>query len=237
MAGLAAYLNFRPEQHWILGLTALITAISVEGTIRSHPDWREGNFGTLSYAFLPLLAVLAAGLFINEVIDGYARVAAGLAAGAATGFLLYAEYHSITPSKPLFAPTRLVLAITTYLAALGLFTVFLAQDLNLPASTAIVGAISFALALDLLRESRSRSTSSLLAALAVGISIGELRVALYYFPLDELLAGALMIIGFYVATGLVHHLLDEDLRPSTITEYVVVSIVSAAAVVFARQLL
>ena len=33
---------------------------------------------------------------------------------------------------------------------------------------------------------------------------------LYFFALDGLLAGALMIIGFYLATGLVHHLLDHD---------------------------
>ena len=46
-----------------------------------------------------------------------------------------------------------------------------------------------------------------------------------------------MIIGFYVATGLVHHLLDEDLTPSTIAEYFVVSGVSAAVVIVARQFL
>ena len=39
MAGLAAYLNFRPEQYWILALTALIVAVSVEGAVRCHPDW------------------------------------------------------------------------------------------------------------------------------------------------------------------------------------------------------
>lgn len=46
-----------------------------------------------------------------------------------------------------------------------------------------------------------------------------------------------MIIGFYVATGLVHHLLDDDLKPSTIAEYLVVAGVSAAVVVIARQYL
>ena len=162
---------------------------------------------------------------------------AGLAAGAATGLLLYAEYHTISPAQRLFGSMRLVLAVVTYLAALALFTVFFTRDLNLPASTAAVGVLSFALALDLLRESRGRGASSVLAALAIGVSLAELRIALYYFPLDDLLTGALMIIGFYVATGLVHHLLDEDLTPSTVAEYLVVSGVSASVIVVARQFL
>ena len=237
MAGLAAYLNFRPEQHWILALTALIAAAGVESAVRSHPDWRGSAFGSLSYALLPLLGVLGAGLFTDEAVSGYARLAAGLAAGAATGLLLYAEYHAVSPTRPLFGPMRLVLAVVTYLVALALFTVFFTHDLNLPASAAAVGVLSFALALDLLRESRGRGASSLLAALAIGISLAELRIALYYFPLDDLLTGALMIIGFYVATGLVHHLLDDDLTPSTIAEYLVVAGVSTAVVVIARQYL
>ena len=237
MAGLTAYLNLRPEQHWILALTALVAAMAVEGAVRSHPEWRGSSLGALSYALLPLLAVLGAGLFIDEAVGGYGRMGAGLAAGAVTGLLLYAEYHSIAPGRPLFGPMRLVLAVVTYLAALALFTVFFTRDLNLPASTAAVGVLSFALALDLLRESRGRGASSLLAALAIGISLAELRIALYYFPLDDLLTGALMIIGFYVATGLVHHLLDDDLTPATLAEYFVVSGVSAAVVVIARQFL
>ncbi len=237
MAGLAAYLNIRPEQHWILALTALITAASVEGAVRSHPEWRGSHLGALSYALLPLVAVLGAGLFIDEAVDGYGRMVAGLAAGAATGLLLYAEYHTISPAQRLFGSMRLVLAVVTYLAALALFTVFFTRDLNLPASTAAVGVLSFALALDLLRESRGRGASSVLAALAIGVSLAELRIALYYFPLDDLLTGALMIIGFYVATGLVHHLLDDDLTPTTVAEYLVVSGVSAAVVIVARQFL
>ncbi len=237
MAGLTAYLNLRPEQHWILALTALVAAMAVEGAVRSHPEWRGSSLEALSYALLPLLAVLGAGLFIGEAVGGYGRMGAGLVAGAATGLLLYAEYHSIAPGRPLFGPMRLVLAVVTYLAALALYTVFFTRDLNLPASTAAVGVLSFALALDLLRESRGRGASSLLAALAIGISLAELRIALYYFPLDDLLTGALMIIGFYVATGLVHHLLDDDLTPATLAEYFAVSGVSAAVVVIARQFL
>ena len=237
MAGLVAYLNIRPEQHWILALTALITVVGVDGAVRRHPDWRGGAFSALSHALLPLLAVIGAALLIDEAVEGYGRVAAGLGAGAAAGLLLYAEYHALAPRRRLFAPMRLTLAVAVYLTALALFTVFFVNDLTLPASAAAVGASGFALAFELLRESRSRGLSSLLAAFAIGVSLAELRIALYYFPLDDLLAGAIMIIGFYVATGLVHHLLDDDLTPATMAEYVAVAGASTAIVIVARQFL
>ena len=88
--------------------------------------------------------------------------------------------------------------------------------------------------MELLRESRLMGPSSLLAAFAVGLTLGQFRASLYFFPLDGLLAGALLIIGFYLATGVVHHLLDEDLDLFTLSEYVLVASVGAAAVVVAR---
>jgi hypothetical protein len=52
-------------------------------------------------------------------------------------------------------------------------------------------------------------------------------------PLDSL-RGALLIIGFYLATGLVHHLLDRDLEWATTAEYLIVAAVGTAAVVVTR---
>jgi hypothetical protein len=70
--------------------------------------------------------------------------------------------------------------------------------------------------------------------IAIGISLAELRLAFYFFPLDELLAAALLIIGFYLATGIVHHLLDRDLEVSTTAEYLLVATVATAAVIVTR---
>jgi hypothetical protein len=109
-----------------------------------------------------------------------------------------------------------------------------ADDYELPISAAVVGVVSAALAIELLRESRLLDRGSLLVGLAVGVSMAELRVALYFFPLDGLLAGALLIIGFYIATSLVHHPVDRDLHVLTLAEYGLVAGVGATAVVVAR---
>ena len=219
---------------WILWATVLVAVLAADGTVRTHPRWRGDFLDAVIYTLLPGLGVLGAGLFIDEAIDGYARVATGVAAGVGVGILCFGEYHTVAVGTRMFGTMRLLLAVATYLTAFALFTVFFTRDLELPAAAAAVGAVSLALGLELLRESRLRGPSSLFAAFAIGVSMAELRIALYYFPLDDLLAGALLIIGFYLATGIIHHLLDEDLDFTTLSEYVIVTAVSTGAVVIAR---
>jgi hypothetical protein len=178
--------------------------------------------------------VLAAGLFIDETVDGWARPAAGALASLAVTGVAYGEYKTVDFEARFYGFMRLYLAVATYLAAFATFAIVYRGEFDIPVSAAIIGFVSAALAIELLRESRLLDRGSLLVGLAVGISLAELRVALYFFPLDGLLAGALLIIGFYVATSLVHHLVDRDLHFVTLAEYALVAGIGASAVVIAR---
>lgn len=233
--GLVAFLGIRPNQPWILWLTAGLAALAVDGIVRSSPHWdSHGAAASLVYLFLPALAVLGAGLFIDQAINGYGRPLSALVPALAVGAIGFGEYHTVDFHSRLYGPMRLALAVATYLTAFALYTVIFTDDINVPLGAALVGVVSLALAMELLRESRLLGPSSLLVGIAIGVSLAELRLALYFFPLDGLLAGALMIIGFYLATGLVHHLLDHDLEWSTTAEYVLVAAVGTAAVVVTR---
>jgi len=233
--GLVAFLSIQPKQSWILFLVAGLTALAADGLVRSNPQWRDGgSLASLVFLFLPALTVVGAGLFIDEAIDGWSRVATAVGGAVAAGVVAYGEYQTVDYGSRLYGPMRLALAVTTYLAAFALYTVVLTRNVSLPLASVIVGLVSLTLAMELLRESRLLGPSSLLVGVAVGVSVAELRLALYYFPLDGLLAGALLIIGFYLATGLVHHLQDHDLEWSTTAEYLLVSAVGTVAVVVAR---
>lgn len=233
--GLVAYLDIRPTQPWILWLTAGLVGLSVDGLVRSHPKWHEDTpFASLVYLLLPALGTLGIGFFVDDAINGYARGACGLIGGIAIAVVAYGEYQTADFGSRLYGSMRLLLAIATYLAAFALYTVIFSRDIELPRAALLVGLISLALSLELLRETHLAGLSSLLVGLAIGISMAELRLALYFFALDGLLAGALLIIGFYLATGLVHHLLDHDLEWSTTAEYLLVAAVGTAAVVFTR---
>lgn len=233
--GLVAYLNLSPAQPWILWLTTGLVALGVDGTVRTNPHWSgDQAFDSIVFLFLPTLAVLGAGLFIDDAISGYARPLCAIGAAAGVAVIAYGEYHTVDFGSSMYGTMRLLLAVATYLVAFALYTVIFTRGLELPIAGLFVGVVSLALSVELLRESHLTGPSSLLVGLAIGVSVGELRLALYFFPLDGLLAGALLIIGFYLATGLVHHLLDHDLEWSTTAEYLLVAGVGTAAVVFTR---
>lgn len=230
-----AYLGIRPHQPWILWFTALLIALSTEGTVRSHPRFHaDGPYSVLAYMLLPTLAVLGSGYFIHEALNGFVRPVAGLVCGVLVAGVVLGEYHTVDFGSRLYGATRLALAVATYLVAFSLFTIIFTRDLDLPIAATLVGLVSLALAIELLRESRMLGFSSILVGLAIGVSMGELRIALHFFPLDGLLAGALLIIGFYLATGIVHHLLDHDLELGTMAEYILVGGVGTAAVIITR---
>lgn len=234
--GLGAWVTMRPEQPWILWLTAALIALATDGLVRRHPRWAgHGFFSSIVYTFLPALGVLGAGLFIDHAVDGYARPLIAAAAALVVGAVAFGEYETVDFGSRLYGTFRLMMAIATYLVAFSFFTVIYTRDYDLPVAAVMVGFVAGLLAIELLRESRLAGPSSLLVGIAIGISLAELRIALYFFPLDGLLAGALLIIAFYLATGLVHHMLDHDLEWGTTAEYVLVTAVATAAVVFTRS--
>ncbi|MEJ5220425.1 MAG: hypothetical protein WHT63_00280 [Tepidiforma sp.] len=232
--GLVTSVTLRPELPWLPWLTAVLVAFATDGIVRRHPGWSGGPFDSLVYTFLPALGVLGSALFIDHAVEGYARPALAAFAALTVGAVAFGEYQTVDVRARLYGPFRLVMAVATYLVAFSFYAVLFTRDDPLPVASAAVGAVSMLLALELLRESRLTGPSSFLVSIAIGISLAELRLALYFFPLDGLLAGALLIIAFYLATGIVHHLLDHDLEWSTAAEYAVVTIVASAAVIFAR---
>ena len=234
--GIGAYVSFRPEQPWILVVTAFMAALGTDGLVKSHPRWAEEHRSadSLVYTFLPALGVLGSGLFIDHAIDGYGRQGFALVAALTVGLVAFGEYQTVDTEGRLYGPFRVLMAVATYLVAFSFFTVIYSRDFDLPFAGAFVAGVSALLAMELLRESRITGPSSVLVGIAIGLTLGEFRLALYFFPLDGLLAGALLLIAFYFATGIVHHLLDHDLDLTTAAEYVLVTGVAAAAVVAAR---
>ena len=234
--GLGAYVTLRPEQPWILVLTAVLAALATDGLVRSHVRWDDDHraIDSAVYTFLPALTVLGAGLFIDHAIDGYARPVSAILAGVAVGLVAFGEYQTADPAGRLYGRFRVLMAVATYLVAFAFFTVIYSRDFELSFAGLFVGGVSALLAMELLRESRIVGPSSLLVGIAIGLTMGEFRLALYFYPLDGLLAGALLLIAFYLATGIVHHLLDRDLDLATAAEYVAVTLVASAAVIVAR---
>ena len=235
--GLGSYVSLRPEQPWILILTVVMVALATDGLVKSHHNWVQLRpIDSVVYTFLPALAVLGSGLFIDHAIDGYARQALAIFAAATVAVAAYGEYQTVDPAGRAYGPFRVFMAAATYLVAFSLFGVLYSRDFDVPFASLLVGAVSGLLAMEILREDRLIGLSSLLVSVAIGLTLGEFRAAMYFYPLDGLLAGALLLIAFYLATGIVHHLLNRDLSLATTAEYGAVTVVAVAAVIVAKLL-
>lgn len=237
LVGLLAYLGIRPHQPWLLWLTAAVAGLGTDGIVRCHPAWHDRRpAASLLYFGLPALGAFGSGLFIHEALGGYPRALAAIPPAVAVGLIAYAEYQTVDFTARRYGSLRLGLAVAAYLAAFALFAMLMRPEVGVLPSAALIMLVSGVLTLELLRENRLFGEGAILLAFAVGLSIAELRLVLYFFPLDSLLGGALLVIGFYFATGLVHHVLDHDLEWSTAAEYGVVAVAGAAAVIVTRIL-
>ncbi|HEV8573767.1 MAG TPA: hypothetical protein VGR43_03575, partial [Dehalococcoidia bacterium] len=84
------------EESWVLLLLAGLAALSADGIVRTHPQARfERLDDTALYLFVPVLFTLGLGLFLEEVVQGYWTVAAGLLSVVPYVLLLRAEHESV----------------------------------------------------------------------------------------------------------------------------------------------
>ncbi len=191
------------------------------------------ELATLGSTFLPALTVLAIGAFADRVLEGYTRPLVACGGAILAGLTVLAEYHAVDQESRVYGAVRIVLAVAIYATAFGVFGVMFQGDIDLVISVLAIGFASWLLATSLLREGGSVGEEAFLAGLAVGISVAELRAILYFLPIEGVLGGAILLVGFHVAAGIVHHLLDRDLSVGTVAEYATVMVAAVAAVVTA----
>lgn len=235
--GLVSFASLRPSQPWLLFFTAAVVGLAAAGTARGHPRMAgRSDAASLGFALLPVVCVLAAGAFADRVLEGYLRVAGAGAGAAIAGVAVFAEYHAADPDSRGYSAVRVVLAVASYAAAFAIFSVMFEDRIDLVPSAAAIGVAGWLLAASLLREGMTVDSSALFAGFAVGVSVSELRTVLYFFPVEGVLGGAVLLVGFHVATGIVHHLLARDFSVITVAEYGLVAGTGIAAVIAASSL-
>ena len=238
--GLALFAYLTLDLVLFLPLLLLIAAVGADQVLRPHASGRfVGLSDTLLYLFVPVLFALGSALFLNDVVTGFWTVVGTVAATALFTAVLHATYLSVDGQPDSFPLSRFVLSLTGYLTAFALFTVVFTSEMPLPAATFVVAAVALLLAIDLLREMDISTTALVAHAAAIGAIVAETRWAMYYLGLGNLLAGALLLVTYYVATGVVQSHLSGQLDRRTAVEYGVIGgigllIVTAARIVIDR---
>jgi hypothetical protein len=93
--------------------------------------------------------------------------------------------------------------------------------------------VSTLLAIEVIRETDLETSYVIAYAGAVGLILGQTRVALHFLPLESFTAALFLLIVFYFINGLLHANFTRSLRPATYLEYGLVSAIGMVIVVVA----
>lgn len=236
-AGLALFLSIEPTKPWILLAVVGLVALGTDGILRGHRGAQLTGFADTSpFLFVPVLLALASGLFLEEIeaVHGYRIIAASVGGAVVLAAALYGEYVSVIHHGPSYALGRLLLNVLTYLAAFLFFAVIYAYNVELLPSAFAVGLFSMLLAVEIFREAEADAYRALIFAAVIGLVVAEVRWALYFISLDDFLAGILLLLVFYQATGLIQHHLTGTFSRTIAAEFTLVTVVGATIVVLGR---
>ena len=201
IVGVVLFLYLLSGNRLLLLAAVVIAGAGVEQLVRTHPASSLRGFrDTLFFLFVPCLFTFGAGVFFRYIWSGWLEAPAAVLSAAILGGVIFAEYHSVDVSDDRFLTMRLILTLAGYLAAFSLYTALYNQKLALPLAAFLVGLVSFAIGIEILREIELKTELLLVCAAALGFVMAEARWALNFVSLSGWLGGVFILIVFYVAS-------------------------------------
>jgi hypothetical protein len=230
---LGSLASIRLSVTWLMA--ALLASLACTGTdslIRSHPLVRRGeNRYTFAFWALPGLSVVAATLLL-PLAPNKTYWLGGLALTALLLLLIaVAQYHTVDPTHASYRLARLALNIFAYLVSLGLFTLIYGSKARSLLSATTTAAVSSLLALELLRGVHHNLRLTGLYALIAGLAVGEVNWALNYWTVGRLTGGLILLLTFYLVTGLSREGLLRRLNRRALVEFALVALVALGLII------
>jgi hypothetical protein len=218
---------------WLLiASLVVITSTGADVFIRSHPQLQARSLPTLrlgplalelapAFWILPSLVIVASFAFFRLFSATLEMTAFIIALGAAGALLLgtlVGQHYALDRRPEIRHAARLALQAITLLLAFGIFSAVYYARLRTLYGAVLIGSSGALLAYALLQWAPARRGLPLLAAL-VGLTLAEATWALNYWAAPFLLGGALLLVVFYVTTGLLQSHLEGALNRRVMAEY------------------
>jgi len=221
---------------WLMAvLLASLVCTGTDALVRTHPRAQEVSLRyTFVYWILPGLLGVAAARLLSAPMARSVWVAGLAATGGLFAIVLTAEYTTVDPVAPIYPQARLFLNVIAYTLAFVVFILlYQTRGRSLVTATAML-VISFALALDLLWHAGTKLGQTFLLAAAVGMVLGEASWAMNYWQLSAWSGGLLLMLVFYVMTGIASQHLQGKLSRQVLFEFLVVAVVGIAVLMVFR---
>jgi hypothetical protein len=218
---------------WLLiAILVVITSAGADLFIRSHPQMQNRALPTLrlgrwelelapGFWILPSLSIIGSFAFFRLFSGALQNIAFIIALVVAGGMLLatlVAQHYALDRTQERQQLARTILQVATFLLAFALFSAIYYARLRTLYSAALIGVSGTLLAYALLQWS-SLPRGLPLLALLVGLALAEATYALNYWAAPFLLGGALLLVIFYITTGVLQHYLEKRLSRGLFIEY------------------
>jgi hypothetical protein len=232
-------LTFDVTAMW--AMTTLLVGLSCAGTeavMRVHPLVRRGVVHrTFPNWILPALATLALTISLPRSPDLLNWLMGLTIGGGGLAWLILMNYQAIAAvtanAGRIQQPTltaRLGLRIAAYPLAVILFIAIYRTRLRSLVTATAVTIVAALLAFSILyhseqgRDSGRRTLGrNLLYAGVIGLVLGETIWAFNYWRANALTVGVLLMVLFYVLTGIVREYTRTDIRWQTVLEFLIVA--------------
>jgi hypothetical protein len=228
----------------ILTALVLITMGIADAVVRSHPQiylvklpalrFGRNKFEMAPFAWIvPGLLVVGSYLFIRLFADAVVQISGTVLFSLLILLVVIAQYYSIGRQSRYYGWAVIGLNITTYLTGFLIFSSVYVNKWRAFISAPLIGLTGLLLAYELLRQTRAPRGKVLTACLIAGITLGEVALALNYWAVSALVGGIVPLLICYILVGLLQAHLTGNLNKAVLREYLVVSVISIALVVWA----
>jgi hypothetical protein len=216
-------------------LLGALAGVGTDAVMRDHPRVAGRSLAyTLTFWPLPASVVALSLVLLSNLRWWSSRLVLVGLTGAALALIVVLERRSIKLAGDAWAPSRFILDVATYIVALLAFSALYGartQEGLVAMGTFCVGT---ALALRPLRQAEELSRLWLYAMLT-GLAMGQLALALTYYPLAPSTGGALLLLVFYSVTTAARRELSEQLQRRDMVEVVAVFCVGLVLLVGRTQ--
>ncbi len=211
------------------GLVGLV-GISAEAFVeQSHGPELGDHSQAFSLWASPGLVVVA-GLWLVRLAPADSLLPAAVGVAALLGILLLALSAGLRPERRFNRAARFVTNLITYLVVFLLFTlIYHTKERSLVTATSM-GLVALAAALEILRPSQPGQASGIRLPALAALIVAETTWALNYWPVGGLIGGALLLLTFYVFSGLLLAVQEGGVDRRVVVEYGTVGIVGLLAV-------
>lgn len=210
---------------WIMGGLLLLLTIAGVYSLVDFQEERSSPLYGLAFGGLPSVAILIALFFLRLLADRLFFVSGLASAGLLLALILVGQYHTMGERNSLWA--RWGLNVVVYGAAVLFYVLIYGLRARSLLSATGISLVSGALALELLRgEGDARRTW--LYALVVGLIMGEFVWVLNYWGISALAGGSLLLLAFYLFTGLARQYLEGVIGRRVVVEFALIAALGVA---------